>query len=565
MIRLLRIENLAVAKDIELELENGFSVLTGETGAGKSILIDGLSLALGERFSKDMIRPGESIARITAIFNDLSSVKDLLDEYGIEPDSEGEIEIRRTFSSDGKTTSKINSKSISVSFLKELGVRLVSINSQTENSMMGGHENYISSLDEYADTSELKNKYCVAYSDYVSAKKNLDDLRDSLRDKAMMTDILKYQIKEIDSVKLKDPDEEQKLERQRTRLKDAERISKYASIVMRALSQNEKGATATYMIEKAQMAVDNLAPVLEDASEISAKLESIRYDLIDIAEQVNDLIDPELEDPDAKLDLIESRLERISKLKRKYGSDISDIISFRNQAAEKLDKLESGDLAIKEAESLVDKSYIIAKNLADTLSDRRSKAAEHLSNEVLGILRYLDMPKARFEIIVKHRFDQNGKELLTSDGYDDVEFLFSANLGYPLQALSKVASGGELSRTILALKCSLSAKQSVPTLVFDEIDTGVSGATSERIGTKLKDLSNIVQVICVTHSPQVASIGDHHYLIKKINADGSPQSSVSLLGHNERVSEIARIIGGVKVTEKQLQAASEMIDKYYKN
>lgn len=558
MLRILRIENIAVAREVELELGRGFSVLTGETGAGKSILIDGLTLVLGGRISKDMIRPGEKNASVTAIFSDVENILPELDGLGIHPDEEGEITVRRVFSEDGKSSTKINGKSASVSELRELSSLLVNINGQNDTHTALDQSTHIDLLDEYSELD--RSAYSGLYREYLDAVRNLKEIKESLRDRSMMTDILKYQIKEIDAAKLLDPDEEEKLEKLRIKLKDIEKISKYTGIVVRALSQSEKGVTAAYMLEKAQAALEQLGGVMENAQELAEKLESMRYEIIDIAEQTSDLIDSDMQNPEEKLDHVEKRLSLISRLEKKYGADISEILSFREEAAQKLDALESGDLAVREAETALAKAYEAALAEAKRLSGIRSENAKILSDQVGASLKYLDMPKARFEVKVSRDYSSDGKEILNPNGCDSVCFMFTANPGYPMKELSKVASGGELSRTVLAIKCALAGKHGVDTVIFDEIDTGVSGATSQKIGMKLRELSKHIQVICVTHSPQVASLADAHFFIHKSEKDGKAESFVRLLTDEERISEIARIIGGVTVTDKQIQAAREMLD-----
>ncbi len=558
MLRILRIENIAVAREVELELGRGFSVLTGETGAGKSILIDGLTLVLGGRISKDMIRPGEKNASVTAIFSDVENILPELDGLGIHPDEEGEITVRRVFSEDGKSSTKINGKSASVSELRELSSLLVNINGQNDTHTALDQSTHIDLLDEYSELD--RSAYSGLYREYLDAVRNLKEIKESLRDRSMMTDILKYQIKEIDAAKLSDPEEEEKLEKLRIKLKDIEKISKYTGIVVRALSQSEKGVTAAYMLEKAQAALEQLGGVMENAQELAEKLESMRYEIIDIAEQTSDLIDSDMQNPEEKLDHVEKRLSLISRLEKKYGADISEILSFREEAAQKLDALESGDLAVKEAEAALAKAYEAALAEAKRLSGIRSENAKILSDQVGASLKYLDMPKARFEVKVSRDYSSDGKEILNPNGCDSVCFMFTANPGYPMKELSKVASGGELSRTVLAIKCALAGKHGVDTVIFDEIDTGVSGATSQKIGMKLRELSKHIQVICVTHSPQVASLADAHFFIHKSEKDGKAESFVRLLTDEERISEIARIIGGVTVTDKQIQAAREMLD-----
>ena len=558
MLRILRIENIAVAREVELELGRGFSVLTGETGAGKSILIDGLTLVLGGRISKDMIRPGEKNASVTAIFSGVENILPVLDDLGIHPDGEGEITVRRVFSEDGKSSTKINGKNASVSDLRELSSLLININGQNDTHTALDQSTHIELLDEYSVLD--RSAYSELYREYLDAVRELKEIKESLRDRSMMTDILKYQIKEIDAAKLSNPDEEEKLEKLRIKLKDIEKISKYTGIVVRALSQSEKGVTAAYMLEKAQAALEQLGGVMENAQELAEKLESMRYEIIDIAEQTSDLIDSDMQNPEEKLDHVEKRLSLISRLEKKYGADISEILSFREEAAQKLDALESGDLAVREAETALAKAYEAALAEAKRLSGIRSENAKILSDQVGVSLKYLDMPKARFEVKVSRDYSSDGKEILNPNGCDSVCFMFTANPGYPMKELSKVASGGELSRTVLAIKCALAGKHGVDTVIFDEIDTGVSGATSQKIGMKLRELSKHIQVVCVTHSPQVASLADAHFFIHKSEKDGKAESFVRLLTDEERISEIARIIGGVTVTDKQIQAAREMLD-----
>ena len=314
------------------------------------------------------------------------------------------------------------------------------------------------------------------------------------------------------------------------------------------------------MLEKAQAALEQFGGVMENAQELAEKLESMRYEIIDIAEQTSDLIDSDMQNPEEKLDHVEKRLSLISRLEKKYGADISEILSFREEAAQKLDALESGDLAVREVETALAKAYEAALAEAKRLSGIRSENAKILSDQVGASLKYLDMPKARFEVKVSRDYSSDGKEILNPNGCDSVCFMFTANPGYPMKELSKVASGGELSRTVLAIKCALAGKHGVDTVIFDEIDTGVSGATSQKIGMKLRELSKHIQVICVTHSPQVASLADAHFFIHKSEKDGKAESFVRLLTDEERISEIARIIGGVTVTDKQIQAAREMLD-----
>lgn len=370
----------------------------------------------------------------------------------------------------------------------------------------------------------------------------------------MLSDILKYQLKEIDAVKLSAEDEEDKLLKLRVKCKNAERIEKYAALVGRVLWQNDKGNAAAEQLEKASNALEMLSDVLEDAPAMAAQLENYRYEIIDIAERVQaHLEDGEIENPEKQLTTIESRLYAIDRLKKKYGATIGEIKAFRAEAAKKLEDMESGDARLRELENQRDILAEKAAAIAETLHEKRKAAAEELTTHIVGDLVFLEMPKVRFAVTVQKQTSLNAA------GLDEVDFLLSVNPGEAMQSLAHVASGGELSRVMLALKSSVSDKTASGTLVFDEIDTGVSGSTAERIGIMLDKLSHGTQVIAVTHSPQVAARAKAHFCIRKTIADGRAESTIAVLTPEERVSELSRIIGGISVTEKQIAAAREML------
>lgn len=559
MLKNLYIENIAVAKSLNIDFGSGFSVLTGETGAGKSIIIDSLGALCGAKMSRDMIRSGESKATVSAIFADLGHHSSALQELGVAADENGELAVTRTFSADGKNTVKVNMRTVPLSLLRELGVLLLSINSQNDSQMLLDRTALINMLDGYAGNEALLAEYGAQYEKLTALKNEAAELRETVRDKTMMTDILKYQINEIDSARLSDPGEEEKLDKMRTKLKGIEQITKHSTLVYRALAQSDK-ASASYLMSRAAAAIRQLSDVMEDADEVATKLESYRYEIEDIAERVHDLVDPDdMDDPEGKLDQIEKRLSQIEKLKKKYGSTIEEILAFRADAKKKLSDLDFGDLRIAELEKEYAKQRETAMKIADRLSESRKQAAEKLSAAVLSTLVFLDMPKAKFLIDISVLQNDSNVKKLNSRGYDDVDFLLSANPGEPPQPISKVASGGELSRVMLALKSVMSYQTGAGTVIFDEIDSGVSGATAEKIGVKLRQIASSAQVISVTHSPQIASLADTHYLIKKSELDGRSESSVIELDDDGRIAEISRIIGGVDITDKQIDAAKEMI------
>jgi len=557
MLKNLSITNVAVAKALDLEPDAGFTVLTGETGAGKSIIIDCLGLLCGGKGGREMIRTGEQKAVISGIFDSLSTeTLAVLEELGVTPDENGELEIQRTISADGKSGVKINRRPCPLSVLKEAGPYLIQIQTQDERTQLADKSAYTAMLDGYAQSEPLLTAYREVYARLKAKRQEITDLREAMRERTMLLDILKYQLQEIDSAKLNADDEEERLLKLRTKCKNAERVRKYSSLVYRALEQNEKGLSAADLLERAEAALEQLSDVLDDAAEMAKQLENYRYEIIDIADRVHKILDDdELDNPENKLTNIESRLYTIDRLKKKYGATIPEIKEFRRVTAAKIDDMESGDMKLRELEKEEAAIMAEAAACAESLHECRVKAAEKLAENILDDLMFLEMPKVRFSVQVVKRPQK--EDQFTADGWDDVDFLLSVNPGEAMQSLGKVASGGELSRVMLAMKASVSDQTG--TIVFDEIDTGVSGSTSERIGILLKKLSEKSQVLAVTHSPQVAAQADTHIAIRK-QVDGErAESSVHVLSHEERIEELARIIGGIDVTETQRKTAREML------
>lgn len=552
MLKALTVENIAVAKQLNIEFDDGFSVITGMTGAGKSVLMDSVALLLGAKASKELIRYGESSATVSAVFCG-DAGKGIFDENG-------EAYLCRTVSADGsgRSGAKINGKSVSLASLKEAATSLLSLHGQNEASTLYDRSRHIDVLDEYADCGEALEKYRDIYMRLVEKKNEIKELRSSISDKNMMTDILKYQISEIDKVRITDPGEEEKLEKMRLKLKSLEAVTKSANLVYRALAPGEKGASAAYLLERASAALRQLAEVMDGAEEMADRLEEYRIEVIDIAETARSLIDDDGgADPERQLDRVETRLAAISRLEKKYGATLEDVIAFRDDAKRRLRDLEAGDDRLAELEREYAALRRSAAEAAAVLTEKRREGGKKLSGEIMDTLKFLDMPKVRF--FVEVRQNPAGEEKFGPRGCDSVDFTVITNPGEEPQSLSKIASGGEVSRIMLAMKCAEAKKNGVGCVIFDEIDTGVSGGTSERIGIKLSELSKSAQVICVTHSAQVASHADRHYLIEKKEVDGRASSFVRELDGEERVREIARIIGGINITDKQMTAAVEML------
>lgn len=556
MLRSLSIRNIAVAKCVNIEFDTGFTVLTGETGAGKSILIDSLELIAGARTSKDMVRFGENHATVSAIF-DISDGTDLPVRLAEVVDENGEIEIVRKFTADGRSSAKVNGSSVPVAALREICDYLLGISGQSDSRALTDRSIHIAMLDDYAENKDLVEEYSKIYREILNNRSKLEKFKESIREKSMMSDILKYQIKEIDSAKLTTEAEVEKLERLLKKARAADKLAKHVNLIRRALDDSEKGS-ASYLVDRAAAAFRQLSEVMDNAEEIADRLESIKYELIDLAETASDVIGDGMDDPEKIINAAETRLRQIDRLKNKYGTTVEEILEFRKDAADKLDKLESGDMIIDEYERDYKKLTAEAQKITDKLTKRRTDAGNELSDKVCAYLRELDMPKVRFCVrIVPSAGEYDGFAPL---GRDDVTFMISANPGDAPVELGKAASGGEISRTMLSLKCALAIKHPADTYIFDEIDTGVSGATSEKMGRMLRELSDSAQVLCVTHSPQIASLAGKHLLISKTEVDGRAESSVTELDRGGRIEEITRIIGGIEITDAQRKAAAEMLD-----
>lgn len=554
MLKELSIENIAIVKKECIEFDNGFSVLTGETGAGKSIIIDSIGLIMGARFSKELIRSGEENARVSALFTELTDhEKDFLENAGFPAEDDGTFFIQRKISVSGASSAIVNGRTVTVSVLRTIGEFLINIHGQHASQALLEEENHILYLDAMANDSSLLSEYSKIYEEYSETKNKIEELKKKENEKERTIELLKYQLNDIDSVKPK-KGEEEALEINKKKIADAEKISKYSTLVYRALYRNEKGLSASELISKAYDAISVLSDIIPDASSYVETLRDFAYRIEDIAETIHKECDVGYKNPSEILDRIESRLNSISKLKRKYGSTVEDIIAYREKIATELKFLEHSE------ETITDLSNDL-KEIKDRLSEKAAKitevrniAAKDLEERIVSELRFLEMEKVRFKISVTPL-----KEF-SANGNDAVSFLVSANPGEPLLPLSKIASGGELSRTMLALKCALADNERTPTLIFDEIDTGISGKTSHKIGVKLSDCAKICQVICVTHSPQIAAVAKSHFMVSKREIGGRTESDVKKLSYDERIHEIARIIGGATINSQTIAAAKDLVD-----
>ena len=560
MLDILHIENIAVAKSLDIEFNNGFTVLTGETGAGKSVIIDAMNMILGGKISKEIIRHGEERAVVSAFFSNINEdIYKLCDDLGIDYDKDDAFTLYRSYSLDGKSIIKINSRPATLAQLKQIGGLLVNIHGQNESQSFINKENHIQILDEYCVLNDLLCQYSSYYQQLNSKKREISELLETNKKIEAMVDVLKYQIKEIQSAKLKDENEEEKLIQLKNKLKSAEKIIKSSTNVYKLLYKNESGISATVLIDKAIESLNRISDIDSSVDQMIIKLKDFKSEIEDIAETTYEFSHLDgIEDPDKQLDIIEDRLTLISRLQKKYGSTVKEIIEFKEDAENKLKSLETGELRLESLKKEYKAIYNDACKLAEEIHNVRKNGAKELANMVKESLLFLDMPKVKFEIAV-NTIKRDNSPVLSQKGYDDVEFMIATNVGEDLSKMSKIVSGGELARIMLAIKSTLSNKNKAQTIVFDEIDTGVSGSTSQKIGIKLAKISKSMQTICVTHSAQIASLCDYHYLIRKTEEKGRAQTSIKLLDNKERVDEIARIIGGIDLTDKQYAAANDLL------
>lgn len=559
MLLSLHIENIAVIKSVDFDFTPGFMVLTGETGAGKSIVIDSINLLLGGKADRELIRHGESYAMVSGLFGDLSdyTVAKLFD-LGIKAGEDGTILIQRTLLSDGKNKIMLNGRSISLAVLKSIMPYLVSIHGQSDTANLVNSKNHLELIDVYAGCEELLSEYREAFAKLEAIRKEKNELIKKAREGERIKEILEYQIKDIDSASLHIGEEEELVDK-KVKIKNSERITKSSEFVFKALKGSERGSVS-YLLDRSVTALSQLADVVPGFSEYSERLRDVLYQVDDIAEEVYAVLSDIDSDPTATLNDIESRLDKITRLKRKYGLTIEEVLAFREKAYAEFEALENSDEMIRNLTNSEKTAYDEALALANKLHDIRTEAAAGLEEKVKETLEFLDMPKVVFFASIKESF-VGGEKILNKDGSDSIEFYISANRGAEPQPLSKIASGGEMSRIMLALKSVIADKDGIPTVIYDEIDAGVSGKTARKIGIKMLGLSKNTQLFCVTHSAQIASLGDLHFRISKSDVNGATETSVTELDYDGRVAELSRILGGIDVTDAQREAARDMLSE----
>ncbi len=547
MISRLHIENIAVIENADIEFSKGFVALTGETGAGKSILIDSINILLGNRASKDLIRTGCAKAFVSAEFFGVKGLEKLFSEYGIPEESDGSLFLSRELSSEGKSVARVNSRQVPASVLREFGKKLITIHGQQDNGTLLDTATHLSFLDAYAGNIGEITDYRTAYREFRAIKKEIDRLTLDDDEKARKVDTLTYQINEIEAASPVEGEDTDLANRKKI-LSGAEKIIENLSLVRNILSDGEYNISD--MFSRAVCGLEVVSEFSPELEEFSSRSENILTDLDALADDVRKLADGFDFNP-RELDEIEDRLGVINSLKRKYGKTIAEINSYLAAAKEQLAQIEYSDAAVLKLDAELIKAHDELVSKAQKLTQTRKDAAEKIRKEVMRELSELEMPKVRVEV----RID---KKKYSFDGADDVEFLISTNVGETVKPLSSVASGGELSRIMLALRKILSSPEKNETLIFDEIDTGVSGRASVRIAQKMKQMSKITQVITVTHLAQIAAYADEHLKIEKKDDGSRTYTTVDALDGAGRVDELARLLGG-DIASSAKETAKDML------
>ena len=547
MLSLLHIENIAVIECADISFDRGFNVLTGETGAGKSIVIDAISAILGQRACRDMIRTGTNKASVRAVFTDVPELSWFADN-GVEYDSE--TIIQREIHLDGKNVCRVNGSLVTVSILNKLGLQLINIHGQHDSASLFDEANHLTYLDDFAANEALRSDYSEKYAAVSRLRNEINRISMDEGEKLRRMETLKYQIEEIEKANLT-AGEDEELEARRKVLQNSEKIADGLNDAVENLYGSDETDGAATLLSIAERALARISKFSEDIASLHEKVADMMYQVQDVAEIARDVRDDLAYSAD-ELERIESRLDVIHRLRRKYGVSCADILEYLQKAKQELDEIEFADDHIERLKKKLKKAEKAAWEAALSLRENRKETAEKLSKRILTELAQLDMPKVQFAC--------NFTELeLTALGADAVAFFMSANVGEALKPMSKVASGGELARIMLAMKNVLAEQDKVNTLIFDEVDTGVSGRAAQKVAEKLKAVAKNKQVLCVTHLPQIAAMGDTHLLIAKGERDGRTYTTVTPLDLEGRKRELARIIGGANITETTLKSAEEML------
>ena len=553
MLQLLHIENIAVIERADIELDKGLTVLSGETGAGKSIVIDSIGALLGKRVSRDLVRSGAQKGFVSAVFTDLPrALRELLDELALSGDEPDTLYVQRQISADGKSTCRVNMKPASAAVLRQLAPYLIDIHGQNDGQKLLDEAHHIEYLDGYAGCAEILERYRPKYQALVTLRREITALETGEQERLQRIDMLTFHKEEIEQAALK-PDEDEALAQRKAYFDHAGKIAGALEQARMALSGDDEIAGACELLDQAANAIESLREVSDAFDGMAEQAEEVRLLAADLRDSVTSQGD-NLDFSPAEREMVEQRLDEIYRLKQKYGGTIPEILAYLEKITAELDTLENADDRREELREQYRGMLAEAKGIAAELTEQRRKAAKQLEGEIVRELSELDMDKVKMRVAVR-----TGTKL-SAHGCDTVTFEISVNPGEPEKPLSKVASGGELSRIMLALKNVLTAGEYVSVPASAEIDTGVSGHAAQQIGRKLSAIAKKKQTLCVTHLPQIAAMGDHHLRISKSVRDGRSYTDVSPMDRAHRVDEIARLLSGEEISDAARRNAEELLD-----
>lgn len=554
MLSLLHIENIAVIQTADIQFDRGFNALTGETGAGKSIVVDAIGAIIGERTSRDLIRTGAKSALVNAVFTALPDLA-WFQENGCGPDEEGNLLIQREIQPDGKNICRLNGRLITVSQLRQLGRQLLNIHGQHDGQQLLDERCHLDYLDGFGETGGLLDAFRADYDKLSRLRREIAALQMDEAEKARRIDNLQFQIGELERAQLQ-PGEDEELTRRRDLLRNAGKLIESVEGAHMALSGDEERDGAAALLGEGERELHAAARLSPQAAELLEKLTELRCAADDLAEQIRDLRDSFDFEP-GELDEIESRLDVLHRLKKKYGGSVEEMLDYLERCRKELDEIQFSSDRAARLEKERDQALAAAQRSGKALSDARRTCAKALEGRIQKELAQLDMPKVRFQVQFQPKA---GEYAMDETGMDEVQFLMSANVGEDLKPIQKIASGGELARIMLALKNVLAENESVGTLVFDEVDTGVSGRAAQKVAEKLADVARNKQVLCVTHLPQLAAMADVHFSVEKGEREGRTYTQVERLDRDRRREELARLTSGEHITSATLGAAGELLD-----
>lgn len=548
MLHLLHIENIAVIEEADIAFSSGFNALTGETGAGKSIVIDAMGAVLGQRTSRDLIRTGAAKAFVSAVFTGVPSLPALAD-LSLAPE-EGELLLQREIYADGKNACRINGKPVTVAQLRQIGNQLLNIHGQHDGQQLLDEEQHGAYLDRYGHVEGYLETYGACFAAMEETRRKIRSLQMDEAEKARRVDSLQFQINELERADLK-PGEEEALQQRRVLLRNSEKFMSAIQGALWSLSGGDEGGGAVSLLREAEDSLAGARGLDEQFSQLHQRLTALHSEAYDVAEILRDM-ESAFDFSPQELDALESRADQLYRLKKKYGSTVEEMLEYLDQCRSELDRITFAADTVERLQRELQTEYAQVMKAAQLLSGARKAAAKDLELRVQDELRQLDMPRARFSICFAEKEP-------AADGIDEVRFLMSANVGEELKPIQKVASGGELARIMLALKNVLAENETIGTLVFDEVDTGVSGRAAQKVAEKLAQVSRVKQVLCVTHLPQLAAMADIHFSVEKGEREGRTYTSVEELNREQRCRELARLTGGAHITAAMLAGAEELI------